>query len=1015
MCVPGQRTPSTERPARFKADAVLMSLLMRSVTRGRHHRAYTLIEVIAATTMFVFVVTLLAGTTATVLSSRAALRGAVSIDQRLGSLLDQVSSNSFETLLADRFTPPDLCEGDAISTGSLSRSCIQSAGQEVTVSYVLTPGPDSAGDGTGPLDAADYVTVMLTATRSNGTIATRTLKVQAPSPGFRQSYGLVRVALTGNYEDLSTPVMLFQGPSFTTPVAAVRPAGKNTVMLRAPLTACTNASPCRVGLSNTYTESMSHQSAVSSTNVILNDTRASNVELRVYKTGTLSLTIDATNSTSLRHVTSDSSPQASSVCVWLKFNDPDEKVVPACNSSDSGARITLSSYTDPTTSALTPLPTDTPITLYADKPGATVCPTVPDMQIFNGSAWVAAGSVPSCSSWTWGRPSTLLFPSSTTPSLSLPATLRIPSGGTLSGVLLFNTSQDVSALPASGYLLQPTFASPRSSALCPTVENVCAPTWLKSASAQSAEVSCAAGTLCNSPGPSAPAMVSVTSGGSFATTSLWPYAFNTATGTTLSFRTYFQDNQSQNISVVVSNLPTGTLQLCNPTCTNVASAPTTASASLATAPQPGAFSYLEWRFTPSSATASYLGLTLSDGSSTRSQSVLFAPSAAATAAVAVLPTSLSVAQNASGPLYAMYFNAAGQAASTSPMYASVLPSGVTSAPVASVAPGWQAQTLTISSATAQTSALSFPNSNYAGSIKVTQRPSTITLSGASLTLAQGGSVASTNTALVTDYAGQVIASHPVSFFFTATDTPWRGVYQDAPVCITSGAGTCTATEVKASLAALSGTGTITASAGSSSADKSVTVSQTPKIALAGATTVPQGGSAPVVITLYDGSSSPIAAAVVTITLPTGLTAATTSATTDSSGAATFNVTAASSSPSGLRLISTVSAGVAMSFNLTVSPVPAQLYSPTASITLTRGTSSQLSVTARDPQGAPVPGASIAVSCTNSVVQTSSPVGATADGTAYVTFYAPVTASVGSSTCSLSTGTATPFIVTVVLE
>lgn len=1015
MCAPGQSTPSTELLARFKADAVFMTRAPRSVMRGKPFRAYTLIEVIAATTMFVFVVTLLAGTTSTVLSSRAALRGAVSIDQQLGSLLDQVSSNSFETLLADSFTPPDLCVGDTRAVGSLSRSCIQSAGQEVTVSYLLTPGPDSAGDGTGPLDAADYVTVTLTASRSNGTLATRTLKVQAPSPGFRQGYGLVRVALTGNYEDLSSPVMLFQGPSYTTPVAAVRPAGKNTVVLRAPLSSCTNAVPCRVGLSNTYIESMTHQSTVSSTNVILNDTRASNVELRVYKTGTLSLTIDATNSSSKRHVTADAPPRASSVCVWLKFNDTEEKIVPACNSSDSGARITLSSYTDPVTSVVTPLPTDTPITLYADKPGATVCPTVPNLQVFDGTSWGAAGTVPSCSSWTWGRPSTVLLPSSTTPSLALPATLRVPSGGTLSAVLLFDTSQDSSALPASGYLLQPTFASPRSTALCPKVDNVCAPTWLRSQNAQSAEAACASGTLCNSPGPAAPAMVSVTSGASFATTSLWPYAFNTASGTTLSFRTYFQDNQSQNISVVVSTLPAGTLQLCNPTCTNVTSTPATASSSLATTTQPGVSSYLEWRFTPSSTTPSSLGLTLSDGSSSRSQSVLFAPSAAATAAVAVIPTSLSVAQSGAGSLYAMYFNAAGQAASTSPMYATALPTGVTSSPVASVATGWQAQSLTVGSATAQTSALTFPNSSYAGSLKVTQRPSSVALSGSALTLPQGGSVTPTNTALVTDQAGQVVVAYPVSFSFATTDTPWRGVYQDAPVCVTSASGVCATTSVKASSSAVSGTGTVTASAGSASSSKDVTVSQTPKRALAGATTVPQGGSAPVVVTLYDGSSAPISSTGVTITLPAGLTAATSSVTTDSRGTATFNITASLSSPSGSRLISVASAGVSMSFNLTVRPVPAQLYAPSSSVTVTRGSSSQLSVTARDPQGAPVPGASIVVSCTNTTLQTSSPVGATADGTAYVTFYASATASTGTSTCSLSTGSATPLVVTVVVQ
>ena len=1015
MCAPGQSTPSTELSARLKADAVIMTHLLRSVTRGKPQRAYTLIEVIAATTMFVFVVTLLAGTTATVLSSRAALRGAVSIDRHLGSLLDQVASNSFETLLADRFTPPDLCVGDTQASGSLSRSCIQSAGQEVTVSYALTPGPDAAGDGTGPLDAANYVTVTLTATRSNGTIATRALKVQAPAPGFRPGYGLVRVALTGNYEDLTSPVMLFQGPSYTTPVAAARPAGKNTVVLRAPLTSCTNAVPCRVGLSASYTESMTHQSAVSSTNVILNDTRSSNVELRVYKTGTLSLTIDATNSSSLRHVTADSPPRALSVCVWLKFNDPEEKIVPACNASDAGARITLSSYTDPVTSVVTPLPTDTPITLYADKPGVTVCPTVPDMQVFDGTSWAAAGTVPACSSWTWGRPSTILIPSSSTPSLALPATLRIPSGGTLAAVLLFDTTQDASALPASGYLLQPTFASPRSKSLCPMTDNVCAPTWLKSTTAQSAEVACASGTLCNSPGPSAPAMVSVTSGVSFATTSLWPYAFSTAPSTTLSFRTYFQDNQSQNISVVVSSLPSGTLQLCNPTCTNVTSTPVTASASLATASQPVSSSYLEWRFTPSSTTPSSLGLTLSDGSSSRVQSVVFAPSAASSAAVAVLPTSLSVAQNSSGPLYAMYFNTAGLAASTSPMYASIFPSGVTSAGVSTVAPGWQAQTLTVSSATSQTSALSFSNSNYTSSLKVLQRPSSVTLSGSALTLPQGGSVVSANTALVTDQAGQVVVGYPVSFSFTAANTAWRGVYQDAPVCITSSGGTCTATEVRASSAALSGTGTVTASAGASSATKSVTVSQTPKVALAGVATVPQGGSAPVIVTLYDGSSTPIASTSVAITLPTGLTAATSSVTTDSTGKATFNITAAASSPSGLRLISTVSKGVSLSFNLTVSPVPAQLYAPSSSVTVTRGSSSQLSVTARDPQGAPVPGASIAVSCTNTTLQTSTPVGATADGTAYVTFYASATATMGTSTCSLSTGAATPLVVSVVVQ
>lgn len=975
----------------------------------RARKAYTLLEVVSASTLFVFVMTLLAGTVSTVLSSRVAMRTAQDLDDTLSVIVDQVSSNDFVALLANTFNPPDICPGDPTDSGTLARSCIQISGQAVVVSYSVTPGPDSASLYGSPSDSADNLTLQVTATRPDGSSASRRKVVAAPSPGFKDGYGLLRVSMTGDYASLDTPLLLLGGPLQDVVVSAALPDGSATALLRADLDYCSVSEPCLLSLSD-GSDSMPY--GISGSNIeqiVLDAARVTDTNIRVSSRAAIVLTVDATNQTSKRHVQTDSPPAQGSVCVWFSFYDAGSQSVSACNTAGSGRSISLSSYTKSGSSLPSPLPTGVPITIYADAPDSDTCVTPDGMQVFNGSTWVSP-SVPVCASWTWGQPSRVLWPDSTT---SLPATFTLTAGQPLTGVLQYDSSDNPSSLPAGGSGNQSVFNAPRLASLCPVFDGACLPPWLNDPQALSIEASCVGSVFCYS-GQSAPSIGYISDGASFAQTRSASLATVSPSGSTVSFRTHLQDNNSGSISVTVTSLPAGVLSYCNPGCTTISSTPFTLPYSQPASPTANSSEYIQWQFAPSGASRTTLALSLSDGTLTKSQRVTILPASTSGTAVTSLPLSQVVTQGEVATVYSLVYDLTGDPASTWSQDVTGTPGSVAETIVSS-STGWTANAIDSPLAQSGPYTLGWSLSDATSILTLVQKAHTVTNGVSTFSLSQDSTVSPSGSVTVVDPSGVPVENYPIFFKILRRGESYVGAYMTVPACLTNASGSCTLPDVSASYSADSGSGKIVAHTPSSQDDVSFSVTPKPKSVSAGAATITQGSQSVVAVTVFDGHGESMPD--VSVTVVQGATPALSfspaSGITDATGSLDVTVSAASSR--GTQRVEVIMDDTVRAFfTVEVIPAPAQVSLSSASVAATLGSQevSSLTVTVADADGLPVEGASVVTSCASSTVIPSTPVPTGPDGTAEVLFGLSRSAAAGSVACSVTSGSSAPVVVSV---
>lgn len=975
----------------------------------RAKRAYTLLEVVAASTLFVFVMTLLAGTVSTVLSSRVAMRTAQDLDDTLSTIVDQVSSNDYAVLLSNSFTPPDVCAGDPTDSGSLASSCVQINGQPVVISYQVTPGPDSASLYGAPADSADYLSLVVTATRPDGSNARRTKVISAPAPGFKEDHGLLRVSMTGDYSSLDTPLILLGGPSQDTVVAAALPDGSATVLLRASLDFCDTSEPCALVLSD-GSDNMPHGISGSRLQqIVLDSARVTDSSIRVSERPHLVLTIDATNQTSKRHVQTDTRPNQSSVCVWLSFYDSGPQVTSACNTSESGRAISVSSYTKPGAQDQTPLPTGVPITIHADNPDYDTCVTPEGMLSYNGSSWAAPTS-PVCSSWTWGQPSRVLLPSE---SISMPATITLSAGQITSGVLQYDSTDNPSSLPAGGAGNQAVFNAPRVASLCPAPEGRCLPPWLNDKEAVSLESSCIASLFCYS-GQSAPSIGYVSDGASFAQSRSASLAVVTPTASPTSFRTHIQDNDTGSASVTVTSLPSGTLSYCNPGCVVISSAPFTLPYSQTAPAQAGSLDYVEWSFTLSGSARTSMTVSVTDGSNSKTQRITFLPSASAGAAVSSLPLSQIANQGDTAVVYSIVQDLAGDNATSWSQDVTGTPNAVNES-ILSAATGWTAHSIEAPSATSGDYTLGWSLSSVTSKLQVKQHASVVTNNLDPFTVSQDDSLSPSGSVTVTDTSGAPVENYPVFFKVLRRGSSYIGAYATSPVCLTNASGMCSSPDVFVSYGADSGSGKIVAHIPSSQDDVSFSITPKAKFVSAGSVEITQGDASVVSVSVFDGhgESMPDASLTVIQGATPGLSFSPSSGTTDQTGSLSLTITATASR--GVQRVEVLlNNAVRAFFSVTVVPSPAQVSVSTGSVSLSisQDSLSSVVVTVRDADGLTVPGASVATSCSSGAVLASSPVPSSQDGTVEIVLGLSNNASPGSLSCSVSSGTSTPVSINV---
>lgn len=982
-------------------------------------RAYTLIEVVGATALFVLTVTLLAGTTASVISSRMSIRRTIQIDASLDRMLDQVSTNTFSSLLQNTFDPPSRCPGDPQNAGTLARSCTTIGASSVTVTWSVTPGTDSANP-SGPLDASDDLSITAQASRPDGSVFSRTRVLAAPLPAYRPGYATLRVLLNGDATLLDTPLMLLSGTGFDTIVDARRPSATGTLMLRAPTTACTSASPCRVGLAPglrrglTDSFTLDAKTAVGSSGLVtLSETRLTDLAVTVKRVSQVVLTIDATHPTGKRHTgRADQSPEQNSVCAWLTFKDGyASQNVPSCNSD--GASIRFTSYDPAQNGVLVGIPSDVSLSLGADSQAQATCPVVPGQRYVNGSTWTNVSTVGVCSSWTWGRPARLVVPADT--SYSIPANVKVPAGSTFQGVLEWDASSDATGSPASGWGSQPTFAKPRSVSSCPSWPTACAPTWVSGSSTTSPETTASCPSAhCLSTVNASPALAQITYGSSYGSTATWPYAVIAPVSQTTTFRTYVQDMEAGAVSATIVSLPTtGSLQLCNPTCAAASVSQTAATGLVTTSGVSSA--YISFQYTASSsaaATPSFV-LRLSDGTSSRDELILLPSSAQA---VAVQPLATSVTQAGAVSLNARVFSSTGDLTSGTPVFATPPAGSSISSVTASTSSGWAVAALaggTVAQGTSQTSAGlgTWPQTLFPGfTLSARQKASSISFSSSTaVSVQQALTTTPTLTLVLRDAAGAVMPYTSVSLeTSTAQGAAWRGVWVSPSACTTDQSGVCKVPPVNASAAASAGAGSLVAISSQASGYTSLSVTQLAARVLSSSPTFSQGTAGTFNITVTDAALAPVANQTVSLSAPSGVTLSSASVKTGSSGLAAVGVTVSGSASAGtVQITATITRGsnadLVVQLPLKVSSTPASASLSTSTVNVTRGTPSYIVVRVLDSTGSPSPGAYIAATCTSSTLTISSQVSSAQDGTAVLNLYAPATGSVGTVSCSVTVG------------
>lgn len=422
--------------------------LRRSSAGGRRaRRGYSLLELAVALGVFLLLASVVSLAVAQAVSSQSNLRTQRAVSNALDAVLQDLSKTSYDSLLSNTFTPPDLCEGEAKGAGDSTHTCLRLGSQGYQVAYVLTVGED-------------FIDVNAAVTLKNGDVVEQTRRVKSPYSGYQPGTGVVRLTLTGEWQKLKGPVYLLRQDGSTG--ATGKPSSEGVVLLRAPVSTCTSAAPCSLSLAPDGSASTGGLGLVtpdsSDVGIVLNAGGLLEASGRVFVTGKATVSLIAQSDTP---GISGAATPAGSVCLWGTFMDGvQQRTVPLCNTGTDPGVIEVSTYApDPRYPEVTrPIPTDSKITLAVDRKDGT-CPYAPGMVGSTASGWVQAAV---CTSWTWGVPSRfgqVGGPDSAFDS----ASITLVSGGDDKYRAVW--SGDL-ARPAAGYNSEPVWAKPRQAAGC---------------------------------------------------------------------------------------------------------------------------------------------------------------------------------------------------------------------------------------------------------------------------------------------------------------------------------------------------------------------------------------------------------------------------------------------------------------------------------------------------------------------------------------------------------------------
>lgn len=902
-------------------------------------RGFSLVEAVAATAALVVLCTAVVYILSVAVASQTGATRARLVREALTGLVHTAATTPVADLVAGTFTVPDACPSSP--TGPAGTSCVTAGGIDLVATWTVDV-VDGLGDG-----GVDRVELTATTTAAGGVALTTT--VNAPSAGFLDGYGLVRVTGDGGTLPADTAIYLVttSAPYEMVASTAWRAGGAT---LRTPTGACTTSAPCVVSLSaagpgGTTQDGTALFGPAATTGFTTTAGGVVPAPVRVAATAPVELFLAAV---------ADSGQRAAptvpgSVCVWFTVRDTTgEHVVPGCNDTVDD-RIVLDRYR--VDGVVTPVADGASVTVTTDHPDGG-CPDAGG-KVHTPSGWVDGAA---CTSWTWGRPGSLVAPDATTAFDG--ATLVAGDGPYVAQWAGPN------ARPATGYTHDPLWAAPRDSGAC-RIDASCDP-----APATAPELDACPGQHCRSSADLAPL--------------LWASSFpaNPAAvsldAATTEFALTLHSPDGDAATVTVTDAPAG-LALA------ASGEPVLDETSLGTVADEAGITLRYSR--PSGHARTTLTVTVDGASSPpRTQHIDLVtgnPVVALTASVA------PGRQQATAPVTFTGTFADGSPAAGVPVTVDG-PTGVT-LPTTTLDSGGRATgALTIGGTARGTHAVTFTagTASTTTELVVLATPSTVTVT-VPADVEQG--TEHDVTLAVTDAADEPAAGATVAVVAQRSGTTVTDVIATPYTCRTGQTGTCSVQLVVRPTAV---TGPLSIVASTTGATGTATAVVRPRVARLTATpvTVAAGSSASATLAGFDSAGRP-ADGTVTVTYPTGLSGPATVTLTD--GTATFDVAAANDAPSGPAQITATVHGTTRTVAVTV-------VAPVATLELAdaigAGTHGRVVVTARDAQGRPVAAAVVTVTAAGARVPASVTTGA--DGTATVYFTRTAT----SATLSVTSGT-----------
>jgi prepilin-type N-terminal cleavage/methylation domain-containing protein len=387
------------------------TLVRGKAARGSGARGFTMIELLIAAALFLIVASVLA----LALVSDLGNRGEADVRRVLGADLAAGAANlaggSYDTLLANTFTPPSVCSGSG--GGTTQQSCYQVGSTTYRVTWSIS---SSSGSSTTLVVAG---TVIL----PSGGVLTASHLALAPTEAYVAGKGVVRVRVVGSPSGWNGvgPVYLVEQNNPSISVASGGVSNGVAVLVGSPAS-CTVLNPCALGLSTGTT--FASNGAVTEipsdvwgtgSQIVLTSGGLTDATATITGIGTATLNLTSTNtSTGLSGFNS----VAGSACIYLNFNDGvAAQSTPVCNFSAAGA-LSLSTYAPDPANPTTRVPFPIGTMSFSTDAANGSCPYVANptppgpvgSQGLTASGWTKEAV---CTSWTWGTPASVTISGTT--------------------------------------------------------------------------------------------------------------------------------------------------------------------------------------------------------------------------------------------------------------------------------------------------------------------------------------------------------------------------------------------------------------------------------------------------------------------------------------------------------------------------------------------------------------------------------------------------------------------------